>query len=201
MSIETSENETLETFPKMETFSTSPTIGALALALSKAQKNFGVAKKTSSNTFLKSKYADLSKVIEAFREELSINELALVQFAHGNAREISVTTRLMHSSGEWIQSTMSATPAKGDVQGQGTIVTYLRRYGVASLLSIAQDDDDGNSAVFISAEQIARLDDALGDNELLRSQILSRYKTLNKIAIADYDKILAHVNKTNGSTK
>jgi hypothetical protein len=37
-------------------------------------------------------------------------------------------------------------PAKTDAQGVGSATTYLRRYSLASVCGIAQEDDDGNSA-------------------------------------------------------
>jgi excinuclease UvrABC ATPase subunit len=41
----------------------------------------------------------------------------------------------------------SLTPAKNDPQGQGSAITYMRRYALSAILGIAtEEDDDGNAA-------------------------------------------------------
>ena len=125
----------------------SETIGKLALALSKAQSEFNKAISDSQNPFYKSKYADLSTIINATREALSLHEIALMQFVSGDVNKVSVTTRICHSSGEWLESTISGKPAKQDCQQQGAVATYLRRYAQAGILNIAQEDDDYESGM------------------------------------------------------
>jgi hypothetical protein len=123
----------------------SETIGKLSLALSKAQIEFDKAVKSSNNPFFKSKYADLATIINSTKEYLCANELSVMQFMSGNVMEVSITTRISHSSGEWLESTISGKPPKQDAQSQGNVCTYLRRYSQAAILNIAQEDDDGNS--------------------------------------------------------
>jgi hypothetical protein len=55
----------------------------------------------------------------------------------------------MHTSGEWISSSISMPigdeKGKSNAQVAGSIVTYLRRYSLASILGIYSDEDgDGN---------------------------------------------------------
>ena len=57
---------------------------------------------------------------------------------------VSVETLLLHSSGEYISSIMSLLPIKTDPQSIGTCITYIRRYSLAAVLNIAQEDDDAN---------------------------------------------------------
>ena len=59
----------------------------------------------------------------------------------------SVETLISHSSGEWISSICHAPVSKQDAQGVGSAITYLRRYSLAAMCGIAQEDDDANSAV------------------------------------------------------
>ena len=59
----------------------------------------------------------------------------------------SVETLISHSSGEWINSICHAPVSKQDAQGVGSAITYLRRYSLAAMCGIAQEDDDANSAV------------------------------------------------------
>ena len=125
----------------------SSEIKELASALSKAQGKITGALKDSANTFFKSNYADLSSVWDACREHLSANGLAVVQVNGNEAERVTLTTTIIHSSGQWIRGTCSAKPAKDDAQGIGSVITYLRRYGLAAIVGVAQVDDDGEAAV------------------------------------------------------
>jgi hypothetical protein len=59
-----------------------------------------------------------------------------------------LTTRLCHSSGQWIEETMSIPVAKVDAQGAVGAITYARRAALAAFVGIAPtDDDDGETAV------------------------------------------------------
>lgn len=122
----------------------SDSIAALADALSKAQGAMEGALKDSSNPFFKSKYADLASVWSACREALSINGLAVVQMPSSYEGLVQVETVLMHSSGEWISSVLTLRPTKDDPQGMGSTISYARRYALASMVGVYQEDDDGN---------------------------------------------------------
>jgi hypothetical protein len=133
----------------------SPTIGKLASALVKAQATMGVAVKDAVNPHFKSKYADLASIINAAREPLADNGLAIVQRAHPNDRGVQLQTTIVHESGEWMSDSGLFLPAaKVDPQGFGSAMTYGRRYAYAAMLGIVQDDDDGAAAV--AAQQAAR---------------------------------------------
>lgn len=125
----------------------SESISALATALAKAQGEMENASKNAANPHFKSKYADLSEVLNTIRPVLSKHGLAIVQmpsFAEGVAH---VETMLMHSSGEWLAEVASAPVSKQDAQGVGSAITYLRRYSAAAFAAIAQEDDDANASV------------------------------------------------------
>jgi hypothetical protein len=125
----------------------SEKINALAEALAKAQGEMKNAAKSSDNPYFKSKYADLAEVLNVAREPLSKNGLSIMQANEGVTNGyMSVTTLLMHSSGQYIKSTGSFPVGKQDAQGNGSALTYARRYSLAAMLGIAQEDDDGNSA-------------------------------------------------------
>jgi hypothetical protein len=59
---------------------------------------------------------------------------------------VTVETVLAHKSGEWMRGTSAAPVVKADPQGVGSAITYLRRYSLAAVCGIAQEDDDGNAA-------------------------------------------------------
>jgi len=57
-----------------------------------------------------------------------------------------LTTRLMHSSGEWLEGEWPLNPVKNDPQALGAASTYARRYSLMAALGIATEDDDGETA-------------------------------------------------------
>ena len=122
----------------------SESIKEIAAALCNFQKSVGKIKKSETNPFFKSKYADLSSILDTIQEPLFENGLSFVQFPTGK-NELS--TMLMHVSGEWIKSTSEMLLTKQDSQGLGSAITYHRRYSLASILGLNIDvDDDGNAA-------------------------------------------------------
>ena len=128
----------------------SDNINELAAALAKVQEIMPAAKMEAYNPFFGKKYADLGSIIETARKPLSANNLSVSQLVEGNDENIGVTTMLMHSSGQWLESTVSMAigveKGKSAAQVAGSIITYLRRYSLASILGIYADEDgDGNA--------------------------------------------------------
>jgi hypothetical protein len=121
-------------------------VGKLAEALSKAQKQMQHATKDSVNPHFKSRYADLASVIDAIRIPLSENGLSYVQYGADENNGMFLITRLMHISGEYVEGKMRLVTDKPNMQGLGSALTYARRYGLAAMVGIHQEDDDGNSA-------------------------------------------------------
>jgi hypothetical protein len=123
---------------------TSESIKELATALCKFQGAVEKIRKTEENPFFKSKYADLSSILDAIREPMAENGLSFVQCPTG---EDELMTMLMHTSGEWIKSSYTMKPVKNDPQGRGSAITYQRRYALSAILGLNIDeDDDGNAA-------------------------------------------------------
>ena len=122
----------------------SESIKELATALCKFQGSVEKIKKTSTNPFFKSKYANLADILDVIREPLSDAGLSFVQFPKG---QHELETMLMHVSGEWMTETYQMTPTKNDPQGLGSVITYQRRYALGAILGLNIDeDDDGNKA-------------------------------------------------------
>lgn len=115
----------------------------LALALSKAQGAMKSAKRDVTNPFFKSKYADLASIWEACREQLSLNEIAVIQIPEMKDGMIGIRTKLVHSSGEFEEGFFPlAVPMTAKAQEMGSAITYLRRYSLAAMTGVAPDDDD-----------------------------------------------------------
>ena len=127
----------------------SETIVNLSKALSQAQGEMPVIKFNSTNPFLKNHYADLGAIIAGTRPVLAKFGLAVTQLTFGEDGVVGVETMLTHSSGEWISDRVSMQVGdergKSSAQVAGSIVTYLRRYALASILGVYADEDgDGN---------------------------------------------------------
>lgn len=127
---------------------TSESVKEFMTAFVKAQQEITFAKKDAMNPHLKSKYADLPEVIDAIKVCLNSNGIAYIQTPEESetAGVLRMTTRLMHVSGEWIESVMSMPISKTDAQGYGSGLTYARRYSLAAITGLYQDDDDGYAA-------------------------------------------------------
>ncbi len=128
----------------------SESITNLATALAMAQMNIKGAIKDSANPFFKSKYADLSSVVEAIRPAFGQCGLSYIQRIEPSDRdEVRVETILLHASGEWLSCGVLNLPvSKVDAQGYGSALTYARRYSLAAAAGVApeNEDDDGNAA-------------------------------------------------------
>lgn len=131
----------------------------IAPAFVKAQAESGPARKDSENAAFKqggkaSKYADLSAVWEACADALKVNALGVVQLP-GAIRDgkMSMTTMLVHESGQWLQGEGEIPLPKPDPQGQGSATTYFRRYALAALMGIVQEDDDGNAGSVLAGHR------------------------------------------------
>lgn len=124
----------------------SETIANLAAAMAAAQSEMGAAIKGASNPFFKSKYADLGSVIQAIKAPFAAHGLSYVQFPVSGESSVGVTTRLMHSSGEWLQQDYFIPLGKMDAQAAGSAITYARRYALQAIAGIPAEDDDGNAA-------------------------------------------------------
>lgn len=127
----------------------SAQIDQLASALADAQADLGTVLKQSQNDAFGSKYADLTKVWEAFQRVGPRHGLSVVQMPghfDASSRTMSMSVRLMHNSGQWLGGDMSMPLSRSDAHAYGSACTYARRYSLAALIGICPHDDDGNEA-------------------------------------------------------
>ena len=127
----------------------SSKIDKLAGSLAKAQSEMGGVAKGKTNPFYKSSYADINSCIEACMPALNKHGLSISQ---GNrfcaTTGYYITTMLLHDSGQWLKSEIRIPLTnKKDAQEIGSACTYGRRYGLTSMVGLAQVDDDGNATV------------------------------------------------------
>lgn len=125
----------------------SEALNELAAALVAAQAEFPTVGKDSTNPFFKSKYADLATVVKTASPILSKHGLAVSQHVSASEGGSVLTTYLLHSSGQYIAHDMPLLLPKQDPQGQGSAITYARRYSYMAVLGlVADEDDDANKA-------------------------------------------------------
>jgi ERF superfamily len=126
----------------------SPEFAKLAAALAKAQGEIKNPAKDSENPHFKSSYANLASGLVAVKAALSKHEIAVIQVERLRTPLRVLYTRLIHSSGQWIETEFPIGPAAAAPQPHGSALTYARRYSLFTLVGIAgeDDDDDGNAA-------------------------------------------------------
>lgn len=132
----------------------SETIGKLADALAKFQgamkpieRDREVEVKKDGKRLYAFRYSTMERIVEDTRALLSANSLAWAQGLDGSANGTVVTTLLMHSSGEWIMTTLPTIIKGSGSQDMGSAISYSKRYALTAILGIVtEDDDDGNGA-------------------------------------------------------
>ena len=122
----------------------SDDITELASALCKVQHRIEDASKDKAG--YNYKYADLSQILQIVRPALTDFGLSISQFPCEGGDNISLDTILMHSSGQWLSNrySMPVEVAKGmsRAQASGSVITYMRRYALAAIVGITQEDND-----------------------------------------------------------
>jgi hypothetical protein len=152
----------------------SPETKEIFAALAQAQASIEGAVKDKVNPAFKSKYADLSSVIDAARGPLKDNGLALTIGLAAAPDGVALEALLTHSSGQFVAyAPFPVLVTKKDAQGIGSAVTYGRRYLTMSILGIPAEDDDGNAASAAKPAQSARPTPAPASNPAptLRDQV------------------------------
>ncbi len=125
----------------------SDNIDKLVTALVAAQLKMPTVAKTKLNPFFKSKYADLSSVVEAAEPIIGAEGLAVSQFISNQGGATTLKTFVMHTSGQWMGDEMILHMKNSTAQDQGSATTYARRYAYCAALGIVSDeDDDGNGS-------------------------------------------------------
>jgi len=171
----------------------SESIKNISTALSKFQGEVKNPPKSANNPFFKSKYTTLDVLVDTAKPILQSNGLSYIQSCGGDGSNVSLTTLLMHSSGEWIESDALVLKAdKQTAQGAGSAITYARRYALAAMLGLASDeDDDGNDAS-------GNKTDKKGPAQVLSVPQINRLYAIAKTAGYDKTKVDEQINKKFG---
>lgn len=126
----------------------------------------------TKNDFFKSKYVTLATWLDTIREPLQATKCILTASPSYCEGVVTVSLRIIHQpSGQWYE-TNPASPAKPDKSGVigpqsvGSTITYLRRYGLVSLLNLAETDNDGN--IGLAMDERASWVGPLSEDELTK---------------------------------
>jgi hypothetical protein len=128
---------------------TSEQIDKITAALLAFQKEITPPTKNKENPYFKSMYADLSSLFDHCRETMLKHGLGFTS--------VGLTSRLFHSSGQWIEGDFACEVHGLSAQQVGSAMTYGRRYNFQGLLGInAEDDDDGAAATKPATQAAAK---------------------------------------------
>lgn len=122
-------------------------VATLATAMAAAFAEIEGATKSANNPHFKTKYADLTAVIEAIKPALIKHGLFFTQHPEPTDKGVCIETVLHHAGGESLGLGKLFVPAnKQDAQGFGSALTYARRYALVTAFGVPVEDDDGNAA-------------------------------------------------------
>ncbi|MEG1620616.1 MAG: ERF family protein [Oscillospiraceae bacterium] len=101
------------------------------------------------NTFFKAKYAPMDIVLEAIRPVMGKYGLSLVQTPFTDGEMIGMQSVVIHKDGGMMSfPVLRGKATKPDIQGIGSVISYMRRYTATAIAGIigSEEDDDGNGA-------------------------------------------------------
>ena len=131
----------------MEKKQANTSVSSIHASFIAAQAEFGAAVKGAVNPHFKSRYADLSAVLEAVLPALNKHGLGLLYRVHDCDVGVRLEAVVIHTSGEELSSGILHLPvANNDSQAVGSALSYGKRYLATGLFSLQTADDDGNAA-------------------------------------------------------
>lgn len=124
----------------------SDEIKEIAEAMALAQADVESASKDRINPHFGQAYATLASVWDACRGPLTKQGISVMQDPFVEGQKVTLTTLLLHKSGQWFRSVISLNASQATPQGIGSAITYARRYALSAMVGVAPDDDDDGNA-------------------------------------------------------
>lgn len=91
------------------------------------------------------KYATLDSLIDMLRQVLPKHGIWFMQMPTTCENALELKTRVFHQSGEWLEDSIICEKTEisngNDTQKLGASITYFRRYALASIFGVANDED------------------------------------------------------------
>ena len=166
------------------------------------------------NGKIKYTYAKIEAIIDSIQPALSECGLAINQFTGGAPGQIKVTTMLTHAeSGEYmceekiediiIPMTKDGKPSQTKEQAYGSMATYYKKYGIASILCLATTDDEildpDANPIINNADLIKHLSSfTLNSPEheiIIKGLMHYGVKTIDELTTSQLQTIVARINK------
>jgi len=152
------------------------------------------------------KYADLSDIWEVIRKPLTNNGLSIVQLVQTEDGKNYIITKLLHISGECIESKTLIEFTAKKFQEVGTAISYYRRYSLSSLLGIVSDEDvddkiEKQEEIYkknnqkISHEQLNIIEDLINGHNDIRERMIKKFKSLENIDKENFEVVIKTIQK------
>lgn len=103
----------------------------------RTMKRDKVVKVKSDKGAFEFRYTPLDTIMEELRPLMGRQGLAVMQAVGVDL----ITTRLIHKSGEWIESQTMLNTKHANMKDYGGEITYKRRYALSALLGLVSDED------------------------------------------------------------
>ena len=187
------------------TYRRSAEIGELAAAMVAVQAELRNPRKNQTAQIVTKtggkysySYADLAATVDVCRENLSKHGLAVLQPTSISEGAVTVTTLLVHKSGQWISSDLRLASPDLTPQGIGSTMSYARRYGLTGMVGIAGEDDDGTGKAGRAAQNSIgdhRVPEVrTGEQQAPTDAVLALWKRMNNTstALAEFAGLKAH---------
>jgi hypothetical protein len=131
--------------------------GSLAAALVSFISETKDVHADSTNPFHKNKYASLGAHLAVIKPIAAKHGLAIMQIPCTEDNCLGIRTTIIHKEGGSI-SEFVGIPANTDTSGQdaGSIISYLRRYALASIAGIATEDDDAEADRSVRSNSVSK---------------------------------------------
>lgn len=203
---------------------TSEQINEIAKALAKAQGEMKAPEKDKKGNF--GMYSSIDAIWSAAQKVLPQCGLCVVQDLSNSDNGITIETRILHESGQWMSFGPFFLPvATKEPHKYAGSCTYARRYSLCSALCINGDvDDDAQEANKLSLTEKSGVDKSTGEvktksdplTQLQKDKIMGlvnsiddeeyldklckflNVKTLIEIRPADFDKVMLSLEKKVG---
>jgi hypothetical protein len=167
------------------------------------------------------KYAQLDQCWDTIKQPMIKNGFSLIQLPYNDEDRIGIHSILLHSSGEKMESRIAIRPQKADPQSLGSLLTYLRRYSLMSIIGLCPVDDDGAGAMPgagstpqpaskpknikpVTAAQVARLNAIVANSHFNMGEVKEMCVEFFKkehcieLTMSEYDELVEAVLKGKG---
>ena len=115
----------------------SETITELAKSMPAAQAALEPLEADATNKHLNRDYASIGAALQACLEAYNANGFSVLQMPTTRNGLVYVTTRILHTSGEWMEFDLALRPENETSQKIGTAITYGRRYSITTVAALA----------------------------------------------------------------